>query len=141
MPDAAGWERIGRRVVAWSLLGIVVTVTYCWCVRISNDLNWDEAGSLRRYAHHPLTSAAYIHDSNNHPLDSFFRSVFFSVLGLDWPPFWRFAGFVILLGFLAVSWRWHAELAGRDSIFAATLAVLLLFLSHVIHEQALVLRG
>ena len=95
-------ERIGRRVVAWSLLGIAVTVTYCWCVRISNDLNWDEAGSLKRYAQHPLTAAAYIHDSNNHPLDSFFRSIFFRVLGLDSPPFWRFAGFVILLGFLAV---------------------------------------
>ena len=53
--DPAGdrWERVGRRIVHWSLLGIAVTVTYCWCVRISDDLSWDEAASYRRYAHHP----------------------------------------------------------------------------------------
>jgi hypothetical protein len=134
-------ERIGGRLVAVALLGIAVVVTYCWCVRISDDLNWDEASSLRRYVQHPIVAAAYLHDSNNHPLDSFVRSIAFRVLGLNTPPFWRFVGFVVLLGFLAAAWRWRAYLASLGSTFAAAVLVVLLFLSHAIHEQALVLRG
>jgi hypothetical protein len=129
------------RLTHWLLLGIAITVTYLWCVRIGDDLNWDEAASYRKYARNPVTAGAYMHDSNNHPGESLFRSLFFGVLGMSSPAFYRFAGFLILLGFLAAAWRWHRLLESSGAIFAATIAVLLLFLSHAIHEQAMVLRG
>jgi hypothetical protein len=134
-------ERLAMRLLNAVLLAIALTVTYCWCVRIADDLSWDEAASLRKYARHPLTAGAYMHDSNNHPGDSLFRSVFYGVLGLREPAIYRFAGFLILVGFLAAAWRWPRFLTERRATLAATVLVLLVFLSHAVHEQAAVLRG
>jgi len=92
-PSEGRLAEITRRFVIAGLAVIVIIVSYCWLVRIGNDLSWDESLNFKTYSRHPLAAIALYREPNNHPLDSLFKSVFYGVLGLDSAEFYKFPGF------------------------------------------------
>lgn len=89
-----------KKIYVLFAAAFVVLVVSAWLQKVSSDLNWDEALSYRVYARHPLTAVALYLEPNNHPLESLYRSIFWSVPGFSGSGFLRLPGLVLLAGYL-----------------------------------------
>lgn len=123
------------------LFSITAIVVYAWMTKLSSDLAWDDAFNFRVYARSPLTAIALYHEPNNHPLDSFVKSIFFSVLRLDEPASLKITGFLYVVGYLALGWAAWRRFSRDGWVVGATLLVPLLLLTRGINFQAVELRG
>jgi hypothetical protein len=135
------WDRVGTILVHAGLAGIAAFVAYFWTARGSSDLTWDEAFNFRVYARSPVTALALYNEHNNHPLESFVKSVFYCVLSLDEPAALRITGFLFVAGWLALAWALFSRVRRGGDLAAATALVLLMLLVRAFSYQAMELRG
>lgn len=112
-----------------------------WLVRMQSDLNWDEAQSTRAYARSPVTAVALYLEPNNHPLESLYRSLFYSIPVLRRTEFLRLPGLGLMLAFLLVLWtpaRWLVQRRRWMTLVVLGLGILYAQATQV---QMLQLRG
>jgi hypothetical protein len=134
-------DRIGTIALHAALAGIALFVVYFWMVRLGGDLSVDEAFNFRTYARNPLTAIGLYHEPNNHPLESLIKSVFFSVLGMNQPAFYRITGFLVVLGWLGLGWVAFRKLWRDGSILVGAAFVLTMLLTTAYNVRATRLRG
>jgi accessory gene regulator protein AgrB len=123
------------------LAAISAIVLYLWMRRLGSDLTWDEAWNFRVYARHPLTALGLYNEFNNHPLESFLKSVFYSTFGLDAPNMLRFTGFLLVVSYALVGFALFRRLARQGAYLGAALLVLILLLTRAFSVQAIEMRG
>jgi hypothetical protein len=130
--------RIALNVLLFSIAALVV---YVWMLKLSADLAWDEAWNFSAYASNPLKAVALYHEHNNHPLDSFLKSIFFAVLGFTELATLKITGFLYVVGYLAIAWIAFRRFEKDGWILGAALLVPMMLLTRGINHQAVELRG
>ncbi len=136
-------ETLGRSACAlgWVLAAIAFFIFYGWMARIGNDLGWDDTFNFTYYGRSPALALAVYHEPNNHPLESFAKSLFYGLLRLRQPEYLRLTGALFVAAWAAAAWGWWRGLARAKSWAAAAAVVLMLFLGQAAHAQAMILRG
>ena len=112
------------------LLSIAALVVYVWMLRASSDLTWDEAFNLRVYSRHPLTAIALYDEHNNHPLESFLKSLFVVTLGTR-PPVLRITAFLFVVDKWAIGLYLVRAAVGSAYGAAGSVLVILLWVYYV----------
>jgi hypothetical protein len=133
-------DRTWTAALCAGLAAVAIVAAYCWASRAGSDLTWDEAFNLRIYSRHPLTAVALYDEHNNHPLESFLKSLFVWTLG-DHPPMRRITGLLFVAAHLAIAASLFRRMFQAGAVLAATVLVLVMLLARGISYQAMELRG